>query len=173
MLGEVRWRRLCRRFLRDGALHTPWFREIPQEFVRFLAALPAVRLPRWLAELAHYEWAELAVDVMDAPLPSHDPAGDLLDGDKLYFTSQGKYLWCCTIGSGGAPAISWKASLGGTSTSTPTKVGDRIYVGYYSGFSAGGVQCVGASGSHTVTTVASGFPVQCSILVPGAGTGTD
>lgn len=97
----------------------------------------------------------------------------MLDGGKLYFTSQGKYLWCCTIGSGGAPAISWKASLGGTSTSTPTKVGDRIYVGYYSGFSAGGVQCVGANGSHTVTTVASGFPVQSSILVQGAGTGTD
>ena len=83
VLGEVRWRRLCRRFLRDGALHTPWFREIPQEFVRFLAALPAARLPRWLAELAHYEWAELAVDVMNAPLPPHDPAGDLLAGQVV------------------------------------------------------------------------------------------
>ena len=65
VLGETRWRRLCRGFLRDGALHTPWFREIPQEFVRYLAASPVPRLPRWLAELAHYEWAELAVDVMD------------------------------------------------------------------------------------------------------------
>ena len=80
VLGETRWRRLCRGFLRDGALHTPWFREIPQEFVRYLAASPVPRLPRWLAELAHYEWAELAVDVMDAPIPPHDPAGDLLAG---------------------------------------------------------------------------------------------
>ena len=61
VLGETRWRRLCRRFLRDGALHTPWFREIPQEFVRYLATTPLTRLPRWLAELADYEWAELAV----------------------------------------------------------------------------------------------------------------
>lgn len=118
------------------------------------------------------------LDLTDTTIGGASDAGNvrstvMLDGDKLYFTSQGKYLWCCTIGSGGAPAISWKASLGGTSTSTPTKVGDRIYVGYYSGFSAGGVQCVGASGSHTVTTVGSGFPVQCSILVQGAGTGTD
>lgn len=118
------------------------------------------------------------LDLTDTTIGGASDAGNvrstvMLDGDKLYFTSQGKYLWCCTIGSSGAPAISWKASLGGTSTSTPTKVGDRIYVGYYSGFSAGGVQCVGASGSHTVTTVASGFPVQCSILVQGAGTGTD
>lgn len=36
-------------------------------------------LPRWLAELAHYEWAELAVDVSDAPIPPCDPAGDLLE----------------------------------------------------------------------------------------------
>ena len=118
------------------------------------------------------------LDLTDTTIGGASDAGNvrstvMLDDGKLYFTSQGKYLWCCTIGSGGAPAISWKASLGGTSTSTPTKVGDRIYVGYYSGFSAGGVQCVGASGSHTVTTVASGFPVQCSILVQGAGTGTD
>ena len=36
----------------------------------------------------------------------------------------------------------WKAKLDGTSTSTPTKVGNRIYVGFYSGFTKGGVQCV-------------------------------
>lgn len=118
------------------------------------------------------------LDLTDTTIGGASDAGNvrstvMLDDGKLYFTSQGKYLWCCTIGSGGAPAISWKVSLDGTSTSTPTKVGDRIYVGYYSGFSAGGVQCVGASGSHTVTTVASGFPVQCSILVDGDGTGTD
>lgn len=78
-LGEARWRRLSRSFYRDWPLHTPWFREIPREFVRYLAEgniRPA--LPVWLAELAHYEWAELAVDVMEAPTPAHDPAGDLL-----------------------------------------------------------------------------------------------
>lgn len=95
------------------------------------------------------------------------------DDGKLYFTSQGGYLWACTIGSGGVPSIDWRATLGGTSTSTPTKVGNRIYVGYYSGFSSGGVQCVDAGGSHTVSTVATGFPVQCSILAQGNGTGTD
>ena len=47
--------------------------------------------------------------------------------------------------------------LGGGTTS--------IYTGYYSGFSAGGVQVTTVSGStRTIDTVASGFPVQCSIL---------
>ena len=81
LLGEPRWRRLNRTFYRDWPLHTPWFREIPREFVRYLAdAEIATARPRWLAELAHYEWAELAVDIMDAPLPEHDPTGDLMLG---------------------------------------------------------------------------------------------
>lgn len=81
LLGERRWRRLNRTFYRDWPLHTPWFREIPREFVRYLAEAPiATARPRWLAELAHYEWAELAVDIMDAPIPAHDPAGDLMLG---------------------------------------------------------------------------------------------
>ncbi|MFZ1244299.1 MAG: putative DNA-binding domain-containing protein [Azonexus sp.] len=79
MLGKKRWRRLCRTFYRDWPLHTPWFREIPREFVRYLAEAEIRQaLPAWLAELAHYEWAELATDIMDTPVPAHDPAGDLL-----------------------------------------------------------------------------------------------
>jgi hypothetical protein len=77
ILGEARWQRLGRRFLRDWPLHTPWFREIPREFLHFLAATSGLRLPRWLPELAHYEWVELAADIADAALPPHDPAGDL------------------------------------------------------------------------------------------------
>jgi hypothetical protein len=71
--AKQRWRRLCRTFYRDWPLHTPWFREIPREFVRYLAEADIRQpLPAWLAELAHYEWAELAVDVMDCPMPAHD-----------------------------------------------------------------------------------------------------
>ena len=79
LLGESRWRRLNRSFYRDWKSHTPWFREIPREFVRYLSeAIIRQPLPAWFAELAHYEWAELAVDVMDCPIPGHDPAGDLM-----------------------------------------------------------------------------------------------
>ena len=77
LLGATRWRRLCRTFYRDWTLHTPWFREIPREFARYLAAGGiSQRLPAWLPELAHYEWAELAVDIMDCTSPAHDSAGD-------------------------------------------------------------------------------------------------
>ncbi len=84
VLGEPRWRRLVRCFYRDWPLHTPWFREIPREFVRYLAEAPIAQpLPRWLPELAHYEWVELAVEVMDCATPAADPAGDLLHGQVV------------------------------------------------------------------------------------------
>lgn len=83
-LGERRWRRLCRSFYRDWPSRTPWFREIPHEFVRYLQEADIRQpLPAWLAELAHYEWAELAVDILDANLPAHDAAGDLLLGQPV------------------------------------------------------------------------------------------
>lgn len=77
MLGERRWRRLHRAFFREARCWTPYFREIPREFLHWL---PADAGPAWLCELAHYEWVELALDVMDADMPPHDPRGDLLDG---------------------------------------------------------------------------------------------
>lgn len=80
LLGDARWRRLCRTFLRDWPMHSPWFRDIPREFVSYLGdAGIAQPLPRWLPELAHYEWVELAADVIDVPWPDADPAGDLME----------------------------------------------------------------------------------------------
>ena len=83
-LGEVRWTRLCRAFLRDWRCATPWFREIPQEFLAYLDSGACRQpLPRWFGELARYEWAELAVDVMDVAVPPHRPDGYLFDGVPL------------------------------------------------------------------------------------------
>lgn len=77
ILGERRWRRLHRAFFRAARCHTPYFREIPREFLDWL---PHDAGPRWLRELAHYEWVELALDVMDAAAPVHDAQGDLMAG---------------------------------------------------------------------------------------------
>lgn len=100
----------------------------------------------------------------------------MLDNGVLYFTSQGGYLWLATFDSGTLSAI--PIAIGGTSTSTPTKVGNRVYVGCYGGATIGGVQCVDFSGGDPVVTyVVQGTssdprPVQGSIVVNGTGTGT-
>ena len=59
------WPALVRRFYAQHGAHTPLFHEIGSEFVRFLGDHPelyAAQRP-FLHELAHYEWAELALDL--------------------------------------------------------------------------------------------------------------
>jgi uncharacterized protein len=77
LLSDVRWRRLIRAFFRDWRSRTPWFREIPREFLNYLATT-GQPLPAWFRDLAHYEWVELAVDTVAVAVPPHDPAGDLM-----------------------------------------------------------------------------------------------
>jgi hypothetical protein len=79
ILGDRRWPALVRAFFREARCQTPYFREIPREFLDWLSAREPAG-PAWLEELAHYEWVELAVDVMDVAPPPHDPAGDPMDG---------------------------------------------------------------------------------------------
>ena len=78
-LGDTGWQALLRRFLAHHRSETPLFTRLGLEFVAFLEADDDDTRP-WLAELAHYEWIELAVQVDDSPLPAHDPDGDLLEG---------------------------------------------------------------------------------------------
>jgi hypothetical protein len=84
ILGEEAWRALVRRFYAGHRAHTPYFLELPSEFLQWLGsgACADAPLPAFLAELAHYEWVELALSVSDAePDPAAvDPGGDLLAG---------------------------------------------------------------------------------------------
>lgn len=83
-LGQVRWDALVAAFYAGHRSHTPLFPELPREFIDYLEARgEASGDPPWLAELAHYEWIELAVQIDDAPLPPHDPQGDPLTGVPL------------------------------------------------------------------------------------------
>jgi len=84
LLGPERWERLARDFYREHRCHTPLFLEVPREFVEYLGAErgPRQEDPPFLAELAHYEWVELAlaVDEQDLAAVAADRAGDLLAG---------------------------------------------------------------------------------------------
>jgi len=80
-LGNAAWAALVRGFLARHRSHTPLFTELGREFIGFLESDGGIDPMRpWLAELAHYEWAELGLQLSDAVSPPHDPDGDLLDG---------------------------------------------------------------------------------------------
>ena len=84
ILGDTRWATLIRAFYSGHVSHTPLFMEVPQEFLAWLADEfeNDGSWPGFIQELAHYEWAELAVsvDTRDIDAEDFDPAGNLLDG---------------------------------------------------------------------------------------------
>ena len=83
MLEDDHWHGLVRDFIHRHRCSSPYFLEIPEEFLQFVAAeREDPRDPPWLAELCHYEWVELALDVSETELPVDelDSEGDLLEG---------------------------------------------------------------------------------------------
>ncbi len=81
-LGDAGWHARVHDFHREHRCRTPLFTEVALEFIEWAAAREDPDAP-WLAELAHYEWMELRAQIDDAPLPAHDPHGDLLSGIPL------------------------------------------------------------------------------------------
>lgn len=78
------WHDLIRDYFKNHRAHTPLFPKMPQEFLQYLEHERGNRpedLP-FLAELAHYEWVELAlaIDSREIDLSGIDAGGDLLDG---------------------------------------------------------------------------------------------
>jgi len=82
VLGMRRWTRMVRAFFAKHRCATPWFRQIPEEFLRWLETSPEAiaALPPFLHSLAHYEWVELAIAISDATL---DDAALAANGDLL------------------------------------------------------------------------------------------
>ncbi len=80
---DARWAHFIRGFMRDHRAQTPYFLQLPREFLDFLANEyePDGDYP-FLAELAHYEYAELEVSIVPETddLEALDARGDLVDG---------------------------------------------------------------------------------------------
>ena len=81
---DEQWHGMVRDYFHHHLAHSPLFLEIPREFLTWLhdeREPQAEDLP-FLYELAHYEWAELALTIAEenADLQTVDPAEDLLEG---------------------------------------------------------------------------------------------
>lgn len=77
---DVAWHGLVRDFIEGHRCHTPYFLEISQEFLKFLMEDFTLRAvdPPFIAELAHYEWVELALDTAEDEIPDQVAVTDLL-----------------------------------------------------------------------------------------------
>lgn len=64
-IGKRAWRRMLKDFVKSYPAQSPIFREIPQQFLQYLNSQPTqISQPAFLAQLAHYEWAELGVSAL-------------------------------------------------------------------------------------------------------------
>jgi hypothetical protein len=83
ILGKRKWRQLVREFFAAHRCRTPYFRQVPEEFMQFMQQRdPLAGEPDFLIYLLHYEWVELSVDISTREVDpdSVDPGGDLLAG---------------------------------------------------------------------------------------------
>ena len=86
ILDTAEWEALCRRYFIDHRCASPLFTEVAAEFVDWLQTME--QLPRpFLAELAHYEWVEQALQASDAiplrPAVDRDPWQETLQVSPL------------------------------------------------------------------------------------------
>lgn len=80
--GDDKWHAMIRQFLRRHRAQTPYFLQLPREFLSFLQNGYAMQDDDYpfLLELAHYEYAELELSIS---MVSNDPAGVDPGGDLL------------------------------------------------------------------------------------------
>ncbi|MBS1184514.1 MAG: hypothetical protein H6R09_115 [Proteobacteria bacterium] len=86
VLGTRKWAKLVRAFFSTHRSHTPYFRQIPDEFIQFLQSewTPPEGYPPFLLALAHYEWIELVLSVSNRSSDrAIDAAGNLIEGVPL------------------------------------------------------------------------------------------
>jgi hypothetical protein len=80
--AEEKWHSMIRQFMQRHKAETPYFLQLPQEFLDFLQNeyIPQDDDFAFLLELAHYEYIELAVSISEDvnDLTGVDPGGDLL-----------------------------------------------------------------------------------------------
>ena len=79
LYDDTDWHAMVRSFLDGHRCQSPYFLEISQEFIRYLVEEHQQRDcdPPFLAELAHYEGVELALDVSEEELPPEAEVEDL------------------------------------------------------------------------------------------------
>lgn len=77
ILGETAWRQLLKAFIAEHCCLSPYYRQIPDEFVRYLQRERGETSdPPFLAELAHFEWTELVLSIADAGPVAAEPLSD-------------------------------------------------------------------------------------------------
>ncbi|GAW84927.1 conserved hypothetical protein [Bathymodiolus platifrons methanotrophic gill symbiont] len=71
ILNDAQWQQLAQDFFATHPCTTPYFSEIPEEFIAYLQNERAANTEDYpfMLELAHYEWVEMALSIAQENLP--------------------------------------------------------------------------------------------------------
>ncbi len=80
IVGETRWQQVAEQFIAEHPCQTPYFLEIGREFLTWFrsATTEVTQTLPFAIELAHYEWAELAIAVAE-----DEPGATFADANLL------------------------------------------------------------------------------------------
>lgn len=82
--SDAHWHAMVQDYFANHIAQTPLFPEMPREFLKYLEQerTPCPDDPVFMLELAHYEWVELALSILDKEINASDinSEGNLLDG---------------------------------------------------------------------------------------------
>ena len=74
ILDDDQWNEIAQGFFSKHSCGTPYFSEIPEEFIQYLQheRESSPLDPPFMLELAHYEWVEMALSISKDELPAED-----------------------------------------------------------------------------------------------------
>jgi hypothetical protein len=98
ILGETAWQKLLKDFIADHRCLSPYYRQIPDEFVLYLQnERQVIGDLSFLPELIHFEWIELVLSIADAEPVESEILGDthLLDAVLVFapVMKMLRYVW--------------------------------------------------------------------------------
>lgn len=84
IMPDEKWHAMIRDYFARHRSYTPLFPEMPREFLKYLEheRVPDPEDPPFMQELAHYEWVELALSILDEKIDQYkvNIHGDVLTG---------------------------------------------------------------------------------------------
>ncbi len=93
ILNPSQWYQLSQGFFESHSCSTPYFSEIPEEFLHYLQHLDSNQWAYpFILELAHYEWVEMSLAISTSELIIHEPI-DITDPNDQSILALSDLAW--------------------------------------------------------------------------------
>lgn len=87
IISEDKWNHLIKLFMKDYGCESPYFCDIPSNFIDFLTSLDDKDLPfPFFLEMAHYEWIELDLSLDESAIENYKKINEVTEKTEIILT---------------------------------------------------------------------------------------